>query len=292
MVSTQIIDDLEREMCAHILENLPADSTGNLAAQPLPGLLIEYGNWKARLIPARPRQVHVSNEMAGSAKLVEHKANVDSVIAKIELGDDLTAHLSKGIEKIGRDRMLANLGIHHLHLSATLEPGSSFVERDEDLLFAAFTSDDAYLIGIYVHITDWARRSILETIARNWPDVGVLHRLRYAVGVENDLDDEARLALQNASISANMIEVDGSVFMTMGQTLDGTPLEVSRHRMAVMHTLNEWRANLDERLAGAARAIDETAGHPVNGAWQATVHDEQAGLVRGGVFYSVAAMTC
>jgi hypothetical protein len=61
--------------------------------------------------------------------------------------------------------------------------------------------------------------------------------------------------------------------------------------MVVMHTLDDWRAHLDERLAEAARAADPAAAREVTGEWTPIVHDGWAGLVREGVFQRIVALT-
>lgn len=74
-----------------------------------------------------------------------------------------------------RDLMVADWGIHHLHLSSEID-SDGFVKRGGDLLFAAFGADDAYLIGIYQHLTDWARKEVLgdrrPQLADRWNHAG------------------------------------------------------------------------------------------------------------------------
>lgn len=64
--------------------------------------------------------------------------------------------------------LISDWGLHHLHLTTELEP-DGFVERTDDLLFAAFTDKDAYLIGIYPH-GSWVLREVIETLVQEWPD--------------------------------------------------------------------------------------------------------------------------
>src|SRR5947209_8653798 len=102
-MSTQLIDDLEQAMCGAMLERMPKDPTGEMASMAVSELLIEYGNWRARLIAPRPRAAHVSRELAASMMTTEHATAIAAIIAKIQAGDDLTPHLSKAVERIGRD---------------------------------------------------------------------------------------------------------------------------------------------------------------------------------------------
>jgi hypothetical protein len=93
----QLVKDLERLMHDYVLSTMPADPTGERATKPLAELLIAYGTWLARLVPKRPRQVHMSMELLNSQKALEHRSVLDAIIRKIEQGDDLTPHLSRGI---------------------------------------------------------------------------------------------------------------------------------------------------------------------------------------------------
>jgi hypothetical protein len=285
----ELVDRLEQVLREHVLKAMPGDPSGHLAAEPLPEVLMSYETWRSRLIPAQPRHPHLSPELRASPKAVEHKVALDALVRKIEVGDDLTPHLSKSIDKAqARDRMLADLGVHHLHLSTRLGPNGRFVERGDDLLFVAFKPGDAYLIDIYDHVTDWARKDILATIARNWPEAGLVHELKSVIGLTHEFDDADRLEIQKAGVSVGAIETDGKVFMTLGQSLAGEPYSASRLRMVVMHTLNDWREHIDERLAEAARAVDAAAGREVRGRWEAVVHDECIGLQREDVFHPIA----
>jgi hypothetical protein len=206
---------------------------------------------------------------AASPRGSEHAAALAAIVAKIEAGEDLSVHLSKAVEENrGLDRMLADVGVHHLHISDALGPGGLHVVRGNDLLFVAFKPDDAYLIGIYEHKTDWARMSIVETMARNWPDTGLVHELSYVIAPTQDWSNEERLELQRAGFAGSPVVVDGKVFMTVGQSFGGTPYSAARLSMVVMHTFREWREELEARLADAERAIDEAAGKPVRGEWE------------------------
>lgn len=70
--------------------------------------------------------------------------------AKIEAGTDLVSHLSKRVAKVDAvDRMLADWGIHHLHLSSTLEASSAFTARGQISYSASFDPTTLYLIGIF-----------------------------------------------------------------------------------------------------------------------------------------------
>jgi hypothetical protein len=290
--SSELIDSLEAVIREHIVEVMPDRGSSKLQAMPLPELLIVYGTWLSRLVSVQPRRCHRSRELQASPKAIEHQAALAAISAKIEAGDDLRPHLSKGVENgLGVDRMLADLGIHHLHLSSQLEPDGHFVERGGDLLFAAFQPDDAYLVGFYEHVTDWARKDILGIVARNWPDADIVHELKFATGLSQDFNDADRRELQQAGFSTGAMVVDGKVYMTLGQSVAGNPYSANQLRMVVMHTLDDWREHLSARLDEAAHLVNEAASRRVSGAWTPIVHNGQAGLLHEDVFHPIVRLS-
>ena len=99
--------------------------------------------------------------MRTSEKLDGHHGVVNDIVRAIEAGEDLTPRLSRGVKtayepKPMRDKrlhrrrdldlLIADWGVHHLHLGTTV-CADGFVERGDDLLFAAFGDDTAYLLG-------------------------------------------------------------------------------------------------------------------------------------------------
>ena len=289
---SNLVNSIEVTLREHLLDAMPDDPNGRLAAKALADLVVDYGTWLSHGVPARSRCCHISKEMRASTKAAEHKDALDVIERKIIAGDDLKPHLSKSVDKADAiDRMHADFGVHHLHLSIELDAKGAFVKRGNDLLFAFFKPDDAYLIGIYEHLTDWARKNILEIAARNWPDAGIVHKLNFVTGLTNEYNDTERLELQKAGISVGAISTEDGVFMTLGQNLTGNPYSATRLRMLVMSALNDWREHFAERLAEAATAVDGAAGRSVRGDWKPVVHNEQIGLQREDVFHPIARLS-
>jgi len=227
---------MEHVLRDYLLTQMTSDASATLAAASPRDLVTAYATWKGRYIPTRPRRCKVSPELAASAKAHEHKASLDVIVKEIETGADLRPRLSKRVlvahetpadptaslaRREDRDLMLADWGIHHLHL-ATAMGSDGFVERGADLLFAAFLPDDAYLIGIYGHLMDWARKEILEIVVRNWPASGLVLDTA-AIGLPNEHSDEDRRVLRNHGISSPMVVVDGKVWASaaLGHSVDG-----------------------------------------------------------------------
>jgi hypothetical protein len=153
------------------------------------------------------------------------------------------------------------------------------VKRTKDVLFVAFRPGAAYFIDIYPHESDganWAEKSILETVVRNWPDAGILHASRFAVGVTQEHDDAARAELRRTG--ANLaVEIDGRVWSSLGATVTGIPLTASRIGMKVAADLRSLRAaGVADLEANLAESVPE---HQVSlEDWVPIVDDEHYGF--------------
>lgn len=289
VADADLMDRVEAVIREHVLACVP-DTAGRLATMDLRGLLSEYGTWRARLVSPTPRRCHFSAELAADPKATKRKADLDTLIAKIEAGEDMGPHLSARVRqghdpnapslaaRKDRDLLLADWGVHHLHLTP---------KHGDDLVFAVFRPEDAYLIGLYSH-RDWARRSVLETLIRNWPDAGLVIKLPL-MGLTNDWGDRDRKQLREAGISIPAIEYDGAVWWaaSLGQAADGTPGIVGQAVMGLTWTLHEWREHLTGLLAEAEQAVNRELGRRIDGEWEPVIHDSTVGIMRGGCFCSI-----
>jgi hypothetical protein len=294
--TTTLADRVEEKVRIHVLGAMPSDPSGELAAKPLRELLTIYGNWRARFVSSRPRAVHRSRELAVSTAASTYAAALAELERKMTAGEDLTPHLSERVETAflsstelaalprhrregDRDRMLADWGIHHLHLSSA--PGrGGFTARGPELLYAVFQPDDAYLLRVYSH-ADWALEELVRVVVGNWPDAGIFHRLHYATGLTSAWTDDDRLKLRKAGVSGSLIEIDGVVWGRLGQTASGMPFHVARRVMGFIAELQLLREDEAGRLAGFAAALDRMAGQPVTGEWTPSVDGDSVRLLRG-----------
>jgi len=285
-----IHDKLTAAVREYVLRKMPHDDSGELAAMDLRQLLQTFFNLQGRQISARPRTCHVSEELQSSAKLAEHQATIETLIGKIEAGEDLIPHLSPkagiahipGVEsrplhlRPDRDLLLGEWGVHHLHLEA---------EHANDLVFAMFTRSDAYLIGIYEH-GDWGLTDVLRIVVANWPEAGLMLETQ-AIGLTQDFTDQERLELRQAGINTMGVVVDGKLWMpsALGIAADGSSSRAGHRAMDFVWRLEPWETEPDKQLAAVQQAINETARQEVGGEWSADVDDEgNLRLLRGGVF--------
>ena len=293
-----LVEDIEDTIRMLVIAKMPPDSTGELSSMPLRQLLGVYWTWRERFPSLRPRRVHRSRDLKASPRAQKYVSELVELERKMKAGEDLTPHLSERVEiahiseqqrsglrprrrHADRDQMLAAWGIHHLHLSSA--PGTGgFTARGPDLLYAIFQLEDAYLLGIYTH-NDWARKELVEVIARNWPDSGLFLKCNYVQGQTAQFTDNDRRDRRRANINEVLFEVDGAFYGPAGIGLTGAggSFAADRRAMTYMENLRQLHENVDDHLRAFGHELDEAAGHPVTGEWTPHVHDDRIGLLRG-----------
>src|SRR3954454_8339067 len=183
------------------------------------------------------------------------------------------------------DRLLADWGLHHLHLKTGPHPKlAGFTDRSDHLLFAAFMPDDAYLIDLVRHESDganWAALHVLEVVVRNWPDSGVLIASNYVTGIKggNRTDDDRR-ALRVAGLSTGMVEIEGRVWAA-GLRGAGARLPIAQHCMRVSWIPSGYEPT-EDHVGRDLAAIAEKHGQPND--WRAIVYGQDFGFYSDGLF--------
>ena len=275
-----LVDQLEQAIKAYIVGEIGALVGAPKPEDPTRDVLLAYTTWLARQIPARPRSVHRSAQLISSQKALEYSGELEALIGMIVRGEDLTAHLSRGAQKIQRrDRMLADWGIQHLHFTPT---------GGADVVFGVFRDDNAYLIGIYPH-DSWALQEVVEIVVRSWPAAEIFRRLTVVEGIAAVKTDEERAADRQAGLSASTVEVDGGVYIAdaIGQTLDGSNIQDVMRINGIMHLLRDLRENLDDRLEEYRVHAQQQTGRRPAGTWQPHVVDGSFGFVADGIFVPI-----
>jgi hypothetical protein len=139
------------------------------------------------------------------------------------------------------DLLLNDWGIHHLHISNSID-GDGFVSRDGSLLFAIFIPSAAFFVDILPH-REWTNQRLVEISVRNWPDAQLFLQLKGVLGVSRSITPDDRHKLRGAGI-ATMIEVDGGVYMSrsFGISSAGTSTRAASqatHLLRQIHAITE-----------------------------------------------------
>jgi hypothetical protein len=256
---SDLISRLEAKLREHVLATMPADPAGDLEGQKLDELLLIFGNWRSRLVAPRRRRAHLAPGLRGSSKWTEHEGALEAIVGKISAGEDLTPHLSRGVEvahvpdgsapsalkrRGDRDLLISDWAIHHLHLGTVVET-DGFVERTGDLLFAAFTDEEAYLLGVHVH-GSWAAYELIDTLVENWPGSGLFVEMR-GLGLVKPISEAEHLEARNAGL-LQPVEVAGKLYMPPGLTGAGTPIRVTQDVHNLLRNLEGLRGRIDAEL--------------------------------------------
>jgi hypothetical protein len=295
-----IVERLEKRIRRHISEKMPA-KPGYLEEESLANLLIDYRVWRGRFVEPRARTANRSAELKKSPKAQEHAQVLNAIEAKISRGEDLNAHLSTRVsrpvggvasdplpKRADRDLLLAEWGVHHLHLSTEMGK-NGFTKRTGDVLFAVFQDADAYLLGIFEHPQheNWAAEEIFAVMVRNWPQAGLVIELKGLVGLSQQHSDEDRLKLRSSGV-ANLLDVDGKLYAPAGagQTTAGTPMKATGQVNALMWGLDQWRKDPYGHLKGSERGSSFAY-------WLPAIHvavpgfEEYCGFASGSTFVPV-----
>lgn len=135
-----------------------------LEQKPLASLLIDYTNWAIRYIAPRPRAVLIEQTASNDPRWKAHEAEIQVILNKAVVGDDLTPYLSLQPHTRGftpasggtgsdvdrwadKDFLLNVMGFHHLHLDAA--PSNQM--RSDDVLFVRVDRGTFTVAGIFNH---------------------------------------------------------------------------------------------------------------------------------------------
>ena len=215
-------------------------------------LLVAYHNWQSRLISENPRTVHPSSALNNNPLTQSYQEALATITADIAEGRPLTKYLSRGIKtavalpgdsrspqrRRDLDLMLNDWGIHHLHLSTTVET-DGFVSRTGPLLFAIFNRNDAYILDILEH-GSWTSQHLLEVLVREFPDSNTFHILNGVIGLSREIDGQSRRALRNHAINSPVM-IDGKAILPrLGMVTTGTTVAAIRESDMVLEALSEF----------------------------------------------------
>ncbi|EJL6275400.1 hypothetical protein IS636_003579 [Vibrio cholerae] len=175
----------------------------------LHNLLNHFFTVYSRRVPVRKWNVHKSDKLQGSNKIID-------IVNKLSSGDDVNTLLSHRVRKLNQskfaDLLLSEWGIHHLHFEES---------RSDELLFIYFSEGDAYLIDILQHehidgsVVTWTNTDLIQVMHDNWPHL--LKPFIFKINSQSqELTIEERRTLRKRSVATTVIVNDGTEYMPMG----------------------------------------------------------------------------
>lgn len=257
--------DLFQDLRDEVVKWLPHDQGDRSALMALNDeeLTIVFFNWLERLVHPHPRTIFKSREYSANVLPPDKVRDLEQLIKKIQNGDDLTPHLSSRVlqgfaprarttpttkKKLSSrkdlDLLLNEWGIHHLHLSHDVE-SDGFVGGDE-ILFAIFTPDAAYLLDVTQH-GQWTNQHFVEVAVRNWPSAGLFHAMKGVIGSAWNASQSERKQLRSAGITSS-VEVDGRVYLsrTVGLSASGHSLHASTRALRLFDAIEQITEKLKQ----------------------------------------------
>ncbi len=205
-------------------------------------LMPRYMTWLHRRVAARPRFLHRSARyMANSLHSdPQYQASIATIEHDMERGTDLTRYLSARINvtyeqrNSGRkytarpdlDMLLNDLGVHHLHVSLTMETvgnRAGFVRGDTHVMFVLFRPYDAYLIDIFDH-RSWTLPEVGTILATEWPDQHLVPKIAGFTAQGSPPDAAAIKAARDSGL-AMPVQVAQDLYMTPMVTTGGTSID-------------------------------------------------------------------
>lgn len=182
-------------------------------------LYFHYLSNSKRIPPAKPRNVHISEELVNSDLYVLYKDRVDNIVKVFKSGESIKPYLSKDVKHIfkkncPKDYLLNDWDLYHLHLGE-LKPNANFCDRTKDVLFCRITESDVYLIQILDHTKDssFACRQLLTIIRDNWIEG---HNIQNLVGIsapEKEFSDAEYRKLRESGITTPL-NIDGDCYIS------------------------------------------------------------------------------
>jgi hypothetical protein len=238
----------------------PKDARKDLEAMPFRDLLHVAVQWMDRGIYPRPRVPALWEGFYRHGYSVEEIEPVRRLAERCADGMDLTPYISeealrcgytrrrtgrdgkpRGINWDDKDYVLNAFGVHHLHLSASLQP-SGFAKRTERLAFVQFSRDQAVFLMVGDH-KSFDDGSLAQAIAES--RVGTQMELKGILLCPVPISPPARRGLNRRGVSTFGHVGDSVVLMDVLSTA-GTSVFHTRHADQVHNCLINCDPLLDD----------------------------------------------
>lgn len=229
-------------------------------------LVLQYLNWRNRVIDPRPRKVFKSEEIAHTlAAKPGYSKDFEALCQKITVGANLLPHLSDKITTVyqhrpilkplsGRrdyDLLLNDWGIHHLHLGQDQDPRKrGFLRRGNPLLFGIFRFSEAYLIDIKGH-GDFENEELAKITITNWP------QFHFFIPLKGILPGTPWTAPERKGLRSvgrtTTVDIDSTCYIpgvTLGLTTAGIPVRLVKQAGVFLRAVQKAKSQcLDTAFA-------------------------------------------
>jgi hypothetical protein len=235
----------------HLAVNLFAEKeamTLGLNLDPVAPAYMQLSNYLSKIIKAIPRKVTISKKFTIPKDCLLGYKNL---VKKIKIGQDINAHLSKGIENtMFSDRFLDDYGCVHFHLGSTLERG--YIKRTGPVALAFVTDQEIFFIETKFHGNDypytWTDKSVLEILHKERPHFIARNKVSTLKDISPSISNAETIKnLRSNGYGFGVTLNDGTVYMpskfgpvsVKSSNKKKTSTLASEHLQRLMHATRE-----------------------------------------------------
>lgn len=260
--------DLFEDAKGIVRQELTGLGVNHVGVTSLDVLLNLLFNRHSKGVPQRPRKVNRTPLFIQKLGALDPDmlSSAHTIITKIESGDDLSGHLSKGsVDAHSTDPLLADWGIHHLHISDQKKNASdAFYGRTGPVMFVRFGADEALLVDIYPHgkgyPETWTREELLTEIHKTYPDLLEPFKLKGFDGMSSSVTEMQRKKLRAGGVFVP-VEIDGNVYFPPGGGITSakTSVNVQRRVDLLMSSLRDAETRIGSLSAQQLTDLEQKA---------------------------------
>jgi hypothetical protein len=254
--SMVIAIDFSADWKEYMLDEIISQGYSVTSSDSLESISYKFFNIVQRRVQEFPRAVHESSEFICP---IAHLNGYQAIKGKLEMGVDITPHLSKLLLDIDyNDPLLNDWGIHHFHLGEVVGT-NGFVERTGPLLFALVTPTDIYCINILSHGA-WSEQELIKILHRNWPHVIFGVKIDGIVSLAHSVSNQDIAQLRKAGVQT-MVQVEpGIVYGPMGggYSTAGTSIRAGMQSDKYLRLIRSLEIHVNKNLG---RFLDKISEH-------------------------------
>lgn len=189
-----------------------------------------------KIILAVPRKVLISQPLQSSISNHPKRKAIEKIVEMLRDGKNVNIFQSEKLfQSKGHDQLLYEWKIYHFHLSTKIKNGKRFVERTNELLFVFIENDNAALLDIGDHNSQFAQVRWLEILHDYFPELIE----KYIQGedvlpVGNNYKDEERSQMWEGGLSPFLTRVRDKIYYS-----PGLGRATSGHSILAMKQANE-----------------------------------------------------
>jgi len=216
-----------------------------------------------RTIPQKKWVVHYSEELTNSDFYMRNQLYIDKIKEKAEKGEKLSTHASVLISDItGKDDMLADWGIYHLHIGHGNKVAkiTGFVNRGKELLFVIPSDDNLYFIQVLDH-NSWTSFELIETIDKNWPFLLEAYKLKGVAKLAYEPTEKELYKLRKSQLNSSF-RIGASFFMGAGGGIasDGSSVKAVQMAQNLKKILDDYSIQLRNEELELSEVLRQAIG--------------------------------